>query len=80
MATSESQNPGVEIERLTRAFEAFTSATSTLEQAYLALQDRAAALRIELEEKNQLLQESLERLQTTLYVPDKDAPHLPSPA
>ena len=61
MATGESQSPGAEIERLTRAFEAFTSATSTLEQAYLALQDRAAALRVELEEKNQLLQESLER-------------------
>jgi len=61
MSTEKSLSPGAEIERLTRAFEAFTSATSTLEQAYLALQERASALRLELEEKNQLLHESLER-------------------
>jgi signal transduction histidine kinase len=55
------QSSGREIERLTRAVEAFTSATATLEQAYRALQDRVATLKEELEEKNRLLQESLER-------------------
>jgi signal transduction histidine kinase len=61
MATEKNPGAGGEIERLTRAFEAFTSATSTLEQAYLALQERVSALKLELEEKNQLLHESLER-------------------
>jgi len=50
-----------EINRLTRAFEAFTSATSSLEGAYGVLQDRVAALTAEVEEKNELLQDSLER-------------------
>jgi signal transduction histidine kinase len=61
MTASGRQNSGREIERLTRAVEAFTSATATLEQAYRALQDRVATLTGELEEKNRLLQESLER-------------------
>ncbi len=49
------------VAQLTRAFEVFTAATSTLEGAYRALQERVAVMTIELEEKNRLLQESLER-------------------
>jgi signal transduction histidine kinase len=61
MTSERRREAGPEIERLTRAFEAFTSATSTLEQAYRALQDRVASLTAEVEEKRQLLQQSLER-------------------
>jgi signal transduction histidine kinase len=49
------------IERMMRAFEAFTSATSTLEQAYRVLETRVSVMTQELEEKNQLLEESLAR-------------------
>lgn len=53
--------PAPAITSLTRAFDAFTSATATLEAAYRGLQDRVAALTAELEEKNLLLQRSLAR-------------------
>jgi len=46
---------------LVQAFESFTAATAALEQAYRSLQDRVAGLTEELEEKNDLLQQSLER-------------------
>jgi signal transduction histidine kinase len=61
MKTQGSPTPVPEIDRLTRAIDAFTSATSSLEGAYGALQDRVAVLTAEVEEKNGLLQESLER-------------------
>ena len=50
-----------DVAQLTRAFEVFTAATSTLESAYRTLQERVAAMTVELEEKNRLLHESLER-------------------
>jgi len=59
MRGGESAAPAVA--QLTRAFEVFTSATSTLEGAYRALQERVATMTVEIEEKNRLLQESLER-------------------
>jgi signal transduction histidine kinase len=61
MMKKRGQRPEAEIARLSRAFEAFTSATTTLEHAYSALQERAAQLTVEVEEKNQLLQQSLKR-------------------
>jgi signal transduction histidine kinase len=61
MTSERRREPGPEIERLARVFEAFTSATSTLEQAYRGLQNRVASLTAEVEEKKQLLQQSLER-------------------
>ena len=61
MTVTGERAPGREIERLTHAFEAFTTATASLEEAYRRLQARAATLTVELEEKNRLLQESLER-------------------
>jgi signal transduction histidine kinase len=49
------------VETLTRAFEVFTRATSTLEQAYRQLQERVLLMTAELEEKNRRLEASAER-------------------
>lgn len=58
---SDAGAPSPAIACLTRAFEAFTAATATLEGAYRGLQERVAELTAELEEKNLLLQRSLAR-------------------
>jgi len=50
-----------DLERLTRAFSAFTTATARLEREYGRLEQRVAVLTAELEEKNRLLAESVAR-------------------
>jgi signal transduction histidine kinase len=59
-ATVDAPRPA-ELETLRAAFESFASATSRLEKEYGVLQDRAATLGRELEEKNRLLAESVAR-------------------
>jgi two-component system sensor histidine kinase FlrB len=61
MSVERNKVAGPVVVELTRAFEAFTAATDTLEGAYRTLQERVAAMTGELEEKNRLLQQSLER-------------------
>ena len=50
-----------DLQTLRAAFETFATATGRLEKEYVLLQDRAAALARELEEKNRLLAESVAR-------------------
>jgi signal transduction histidine kinase len=50
-----------DLQTLRAAFESFATATARLEREYAVLQDRAATLARELEEKNRLLAESVAR-------------------
>ncbi len=61
MTRREQRTGAPAVQTLTRAFAAFTCATSTLEQAYSGLQERVAILTAELEEKNRLLEAGAER-------------------
>jgi signal transduction histidine kinase len=59
-ATAEAPR-ATDLQTLRAAFETFATATARLEKEYAVLQDRAATLARELEEKNRLLAESVAR-------------------